>query len=133
MATKLAQAQLAELPERVGIVETRVEHLNEKVDDIKVDIKDMHDCLDNTRDTVIAQLNVMTDEYRSNAAKYYEHANTLNAQQSAQHEELAGKIGELEKFKQKWMLYVMVLLAFGAGTGWFDKLNLHQLIKFVGL
>jgi hypothetical protein len=31
------------------------------------------------------------------------------------------------------MMYVMLLLAFGAGTGWFDKLNLHQLIKFVGL
>lgn len=133
MATKIAQAQLADLPERVGIVETRVEHLNEKVDDIKVDIKDMHDCLDNTRDTVLAQLNCMTDEYRTNAAKYYEHANHLNEQQSAQHAELAGKIGELEKFKQKWMMYVMILLAFGAGTGWFDKLDLHNIIKFVGL
>ena len=67
MATKLAQAQLAELPERVGIVETRVEHLNEKVDDIKVDIKDMHDCLDQTRDRVLAQLDVMTGEYHAKA------------------------------------------------------------------
>ena len=133
MATKLAQSQLAELPERVAIVETRVEHLNEKVDDIKIDIRDMHDCLDQTRDTVVAQLHLMTDEYRTNATKYYEHANHLNEIQTAQHEELAGKIGELEKFKQKWMMYVMLLLAFGAGTGWFDKLNLHQLIKFVGL
>ena len=133
MATKLAQSQLAELPERVAIVETRVEHLNEKVDDIKVDIKDMHDCLDNTRDTVIAQLHLMTDEYRTNATKYYEHANHLNQLQTAQHEELAGKIGELEKFKQKWMMYVMALLAFGAGTGWFDKLDIPHIIKFIGL
>lgn len=133
MATKLAQSQLAELPERVGIVETRVEHLNEKVDDIKVDIKDMHDCLDQTRDRVLAQLDVMTGEYRTNAAKYYEHAEELNAQQTAQHNELAGKIGELEKFKQKWMMYVMALLAFGAGTGWFDKLDIPHLIKFIGL
>lgn len=133
MATKLAQSQLAELPERVGIVETRVEHLNEKVDDIKIDIKDMHDCLDNTRDTVIAQLHLMTDEYRTNATKYYEHANELNAQQSVQHQELASKISELEKFKQKWMMYVMILLAFGAGTGWFDKLDIPHIIKFIGL
>ena len=133
MATKLAQSQLAELPERVGIVETRVEHLNEKVDDIKIDIKDMHDCLDQTRDTVVAQLHLMTDEYRTNAANYYKHANELNALQSAQHEELAGKIGELEKFKQKWMMYVMILLAFGAGTGWFDKLDIPHIIKFIGL
>lgn len=133
MATKLAQSQLAELPERVGIVETRVEHLNEKVDEIKVDIKDMHDCLDQTRDSVLAQLDAMTGEYRSNAAKYYEHANHLNEVQTAQHVELAGKISELEKFKQKWMMYVMILLAFGAGTGWFDKLDIPHLIKFIGL
>lgn len=133
MATKLAQSQLAELPERVGIVETKVEHLNEKMDDLKVDVKEMHDCLDNTRDTVLAQLDMMTGEYRTNAAKYYEHADKLNAQQSAQHAELAGKISDLEKFKQKWMMYMMILLAFGAGTGWFDKLDLHHIVKFIGL
>lgn len=133
MATKLAQSQLADLPERVGIVETRVEHLNEKVDDIKIDIKDMHDCLDQTRDRVLAQLDVMTGEYRTNATKYYEHANHLNELQTAQHEELADKIGELEKFKQKWMMYGMALLAFLAGTGWFDKLDIPHLIKFIGL
>ena len=133
MATKLAQSQLAELPERVGVVETRVEHLNEKVDDIKIDIKDMHDCLDNTRDTVVAQLHLMTDEYRTNAKAYYEHANKLNEQQSAQHAELAGKIGELEKLKSKSMMYAMGLLAFLVGSGWAGHLNLGAIIKFVGL
>lgn len=133
MATKLAQSQLAELPERVGIVETKIENINEKLIELKTDVKDMHDCLDQTRDTVVAQLHLMTDEYRTNAANYYKHADKLNEQQSAQHAELAGKIGELEKFKQKWMMYVMILLAFGAGTGWFDKLNIPHLIKFIGL
>ena len=133
MATKLAQSQLAELPERVGIVETKIENINEKLIELKTDVKDMHDCIDQTRDTVVAQLHLMTDEYRTNAANYYKHADKLNEQQSAQHAELAGKIGELEKFKQKWMMYVMILLAFGAGTGWFDKLNIPHLIKFIGL
>lgn len=133
MATKLAQSQLADLPERVGVVETRVEHLNEKVDDIKVDIKDMHDCLDQTRDRVLAQLDVMTGEYRTNASKYYEHADKLNAQQSSQHEELAGKIKELEKIRSKGMIYGMAVLAFLVGSGVAGHLNLGAVLKFVGL
>lgn len=133
MARSAAALALATVPERVSVLETKVENIDEKLGDLKTDVKDMHDCLDRTRDTVLAQLDVMTGEYRTNAAKYYEHADKLNAQQSEQHAELAGKINDLEKFKQKWMMYVMLLLAFGAGTGWFDKLNLHQLVKFLGL
>ena len=133
MATKEAVAQLALLPERVGIVETKVEHLNEKMDELKVDVKDMHDCLDNTRDTVLAQLDKMTDEYRSNAEKYYEHANHLNALQTAQHNELAGKIGELEKVKSKWTMYTMAALAFAAGTGWLNATSFPHILKFLGL
>lgn len=131
--TKEAQAQLAVLPERVGIVETKVEHLNEKMDELKVDVKEMHDCLDQTRDTVLAQLDKMTDEYRSNAEKYYEHANHLNEIQSAQHHELAGKIGELEKVKSKYTTYAMVGLAFAAGTGWLNSVHFPHLLKFLGL
>jgi len=131
--TKEAQAQLAVLPERVGIVETKVEHLNEKMDELKIDVKEMHDCLDQTRDTVLAQLDKMTDEYRSNAEKYYEHANHLNEIQSAQHHELAGKIGELEKVKNKYTLYAMVGLAFAAGTGWLNSVHFPHLLKFLGL
>jgi hypothetical protein len=133
MATKEAVVQLALLPERVGIVETKVEHLNEKMDDLKIDVKDMHDCLDNTRDAVMAQLEKMTDEYRTNAEKYYEHANHLNEQQSAQHNELAGKIGELEKVKNKYTTYAMAALAFAAGTGWINAINFPHILKFLGL
>jgi uncharacterized coiled-coil DUF342 family protein len=133
MATKLAQSQLAELPERVGILETKVENINEKVGEVKADIKEMHDCLDRTRDGVMAKLDCMTDEYRTNAAKYYEHADKLNDQQSAQHKELAGKISELEKFKNKGTMYIMILLAFGAGTGWLGHLDIAKILKFVGL
>jgi len=133
MATKLAQSQLAELPERVGVVETKIENINEKLIDLKIDVKDMHDCLDQTRDTVIAQLHLMTNEYRTNAKAYYDHANQLNAQQSSQHDDLASKIDELEKFKTKGQLYLMVALAFIAGTGWLGHVNLPTLLKFVGL
>ena len=133
MATKEAVAQLAALPERVSVLETKVENINEKLVDLKSDVKDMHDCLDNTRDVVIAQLDKMTDEYRSNAAKYYEHANHLNEQQTAQHNELAGKIGELEKVKNKYTTYAMVGLAFAAGTGWLNATSFPHVLKFLGL
>jgi len=133
MATKEAQAQLATLPERVSVLETKVENVNEKLVDLKADVKDMHDCLDNTRDAVMAQLDKMTDEYRTNAEKYYEHANHLNEQQSAQHNELAGKINELEKVKSKWTMYAMAALAFAAGTGWINAVNFPHIIKFLGL
>jgi hypothetical protein len=133
MATKEAVAQLATLPERVSVLETKVENINEKLVDLKADVKDMHDCLDNTRDTVLAQLDKMTDEYRTNAEKYYEHANHLNEQQSAQHNELAGKIGELEKVKSKYTMYAMIALAFAAGTGWINAVNFPHILKFLGL
>jgi len=133
MATKEAVAQLAALPERVSVLETKVENINEKLVDLKTDVKDMHDCLDNTRDTVLAQLDKMTGEYRTNAEKYYEHANHLNELQTAQHNELAGKIGELEKVKNKYTMYAMVGLAFAAGTGWINAVNFPHILKFLSL
>ena len=133
MATKEAVAQLATLPERVSVLETKVENINEKLIDLKSDVRDMHDCLDNTRNTVLAQLDKMTDEYRANAEKYYEHANHLNELQSAQHNELAGKIGELERVKSKWTMYAMAALAFAAGTGWINAVNFPHILKFLGL
>jgi hypothetical protein len=36
------------LSERVSIVETKVEHLVDKMDDLRVDVTEMHDCLDQT-------------------------------------------------------------------------------------
>ena len=133
MATKLAQSQLAELPERVGVLEAKVEHINEKIIEVKEDIKEMHDCLDRTRESVMEKLGEMTNEYRENAAKYYEHANTLNAQQSAQHSELAGKISELEKIKSKWTSIAMAGMAFLAGAGLLGHNELPKILKLFGL
>lgn len=133
MATKVAQSQLAELPERVGILETKVENINEKIGEVKTDIKDMHDCLDRTRDSVMEKLGEMTDEYRTNAAKYYEHANVLNAQQTAQHNELAAKITELEKIKAKYTMYSMAAISFLVGAGLLGHNELPKILKFLGL
>ena len=76
---------MATTVERLGVVETKVANLDEKLDEIKVDVKDMHDCLDKTRDSVMAKLE---DMYGASCE---------------QHSELASKITELEKFRQKWI------------------------------
>jgi flagellar capping protein FliD len=53
---------MATTAERLGIVETKVANLDEKIDDIKVDIKDVHDCLDRTGDLLKTQLQIMHTE-----------------------------------------------------------------------
>mgnify|MGYP007006648639 CR=1 FL=1 len=50
---------MATTVERVGVLETKVQHIDEKIDDIKVDIKDVHDCLDRTGDALKTQLSSM--------------------------------------------------------------------------
>ena len=96
---------MATTVERIGIVETKVENLNEKLDDLKVGVKDMHDCLDNTRDSLTDKLNEM---YNASCT---------------QHAELAKKIGNLEQIRQKmiWMAAGAVAFA-GILSGHFDKI-----------
>ena len=95
---------MATTAERIGIVETKVENLSEKMDDLKVDVKDMHDCLDKTRDSLVEKLNEM---YSASCD---------------QHAELAKKIGNLEQIRQKmiWMVAGGVAFA-GILSGHMDK------------
>ena len=79
--------------ERVSVVEVQVTNLDEKLDDIKVDVKEMHDCLDRTGTDLKATLKEMHNE------------------SCRQHNELAGKIGELEKFKAKWTYMIAGAIA----------------------
>jgi tetrahydromethanopterin S-methyltransferase subunit B len=104
MATnKEAVAQLAALPERVSVLETQVDNINEKLVDLKADVKEMHDCLDQTRDMLSDKLEKMQDEYRVNSTKFFEHADKLHAEDQMSHSALDKKIKELEAFKTKWV------------------------------
>jgi chromosome segregation ATPase len=95
---------MATTVERIGIVETKVENLSEKMDDLKVDVKDMHDCLDKTRDSLVEKLDEM---YTASCD---------------QHAELAKKISNLEQIRQKmvWMVAGGVAFA-GILSGHMDK------------
>lgn len=75
---------MATSQERIGVLETKVEGLNEKIDNLKSDVKEMHDCLDKTREDLSAKLD-----------KMYEAS-------CDQHASLNTKIETIEKFKDKW-------------------------------
>lgn len=83
MASK--SISLATVPERVSVLETKVDNIEEKIDDLKADVKVMHDCLDNTRDMLADKLKEMSDA------------------SAGRHKELSKKIEDLEQFKQKWV------------------------------
>jgi paraquat-inducible protein B len=106
---------MATVAERVSVVEVQVANLDEKLDDIKVDVKEMHDCLDRTGETLSKTLADMRTEATN------------------QHNELACKIKDLEKHKQKLTTYGMIGLAFIAGLGWTGQLNIMTITKFFGL
>jgi tRNA A-37 threonylcarbamoyl transferase component Bud32 len=95
---------MATTVERIGIVETKVENLSEKMDDLKVDVKDMHDCLDKTRESLVEKLDEM---YTASCD---------------QHAELAKKISNLEQIRQRMMWMVAGGVAFaGILSGHMDK------------
>ena len=99
---RAAKIEAVPTQERVSVLETKVEAIDEKLDDLKIDVKDVHDCLDRTRDQVNEKLDTMLDEYRTTRDKFYAHTDELHKQQTAQHHELADKISDLEKFRAKW-------------------------------
>lgn len=99
---------MATSAERLGIVETKVENLNEKLDHIQ-------------------------DDFKSSHSEIKEQLKTMYDASCTQHAELATKITNLEKFKSKWTMYVMVLLAFGAGTGWIKHVDVPAIVRFLGL
>ena len=128
-----ATSQLADLPERVSVLETKVENINEKLIDLKADVKDLHDCLDNTRDLLADKLEKMQEEYRANSVRYFEHADKLHAEDVITHEKMGNRISELEKVKNKYTMYAMAVLAFAAGTGWLNAVSFPHILKFLGL
>jgi hypothetical protein len=94
---------MAVLQERVGILETKVDGLNEKIDDIKSDVKTNHEDLKE-------QLKTMYDA------------------SCTQHAELGKKIKEMESFKDKWMY-----IGFGglAVAGWVTG-HIDTILRFLG-
>ena len=113
--------------ERLGIVETKVENLDSKLDDLKLDVKEMHDCLDKTRDLLADKLVKMQEEYRANSGKFFEHAEKLHAEDVVSHSTLSNRIGELEQLKNKW---IYMILGGAAVLGWITG-HLDEITRFL--
>jgi len=79
---------LATVPERVSVLETKVDNIEEKIDDLKVDLKAVSDSIDQRAAHTIAILKDMKD---------------ISTQA---HVEMANKISNLEKFKEKWIYLI---------------------------
>lgn len=96
---------MATTVERLGVVETKVENLNEKLDELKIDVKEMHDCLDKTRDSLTEKLNEMYDA------------------SCTQHSQLAKEISALKNQRDKWIwTSAGIVAAIGWASGHADIL-----------
>ena len=84
---------MATTVERIGIVETKVENLNEKLDHLKIDVKDMHDCLDRTRDDIKGQLKEMYDASCTQHAALAKEISAIKSQRDKLMWTIAGVIG----------------------------------------
>jgi len=107
------------LAERTIVNETKIEVLEEKLDDLRHTVNDNHnrlmDQLDNMREISCKQ-----------------HAE-LASQLEQTTDSLKLKITNLEKLKDKWQLYAIAFLAFLAGCGWLHAINLPTILKFLGI
>jgi FtsZ-binding cell division protein ZapB len=84
MAATMRAKKLEQTVTDVAILQLEVENLHEKVDDLKTDVKDLHECLDRNM-----------NETRLFLKEFQEESNK-------QHEELSEKVSSFEKIK--WML-----------------------------
>ena len=100
---------MATTVERLGIVETKVANLDEKIDDIKVDVNQLGTGINSRLDQM----------YDASCTQHAELAKSIKNT----HTELDSKISELQQFKQKWMYLVLGGIAvLGFVSGHFETL-----------
>ena len=114
--------------ERLAVVETKVYNIEERVTTLQADVKDLHDCLDRTRDLLDKKLDDMLVEYRANRDRYYQVLEDNKTEAEEAHSSLAAKISNLEKLKTKATLGLVAIVAFVSGTGY---LTLEQMAKII--
>lgn len=105
--------------ERVSVVEVQVSNLDERFDELKEDVHGMGTSINSRLDQM----------YHASCQQHAELATSLKSS----HKELDSKIVELQQFKNKGVMYLMLALAFLAGTGWLGHVDLKAIVRFVGL
>lgn len=126
------------IEERVGVVETKIEYIGEKIAELKADVRDLHDCLDRTRDQLDDKLEEMLVEYRVNRDRYYDVLASNKAEAAEAHKDLQAaikknqdKLEAFEKFKNKAVYTGIAISAFLAGTGYLTHGEVGKIIKLI--
>jgi hypothetical protein len=100
---------MATTVERLGIVETKVANLDEKIDEIKIDVNQLGTGINSRLDQM----------YDASCTQHAELAKSIKST----HTELDAKISELQQFKQKWMYLILGGIAvLGFVSGHFETL-----------
>lgn len=123
---------MATQAERLAVVEIKVANIDEKVDTLRTDVKDLHDCLDRTRDQLDKKLDEMMDEYRQNRERYYARLDSMEAEAKTAHAELGNRLDSFEKIKTKVTLGMVAVLAFIAGAGYLTVDHVKTALKILG-
>jgi len=91
---------------RIAVLETEVKYISQDVTELKGNVKDMHDCLDRTRDELKAKLD------------------SMNKASNDQHEMLANEIKAIKILKNK-IMYISLggLAVIGWVSGHLDLVN----------
>jgi chromosome segregation ATPase len=84
MSNTSAAKRVEQAETEIAVLRVRFDVLDEKMDEIKVEVKELHDCLDRNMD----ETKVILKEFQDSNKK--------------SHDELADKISNMEKLK--WML-----------------------------
>lgn len=95
--------------ERVSVVEVQVANLDEKLDEVKVDVNQMGSDITRRLDQM----------YTASCSQHEELAKSIKST----HTELDAKISELQQFKQKWVYMVLGGIAvLGFVSGHFNSI-----------
>jgi len=119
---------MATIEERVGVVETKVEFLGEKIDDLKGDVKAVHDSIERVNDDMDKKLDKMLDTYKSNRDDYYVRIEESKEEAKNANTKVIEKLDNLENFKNKWVYLITggaIVIGFVAG-------HLNDIVKVLG-
>jgi len=97
---------MATMEERVGVVETKVEFLGEKIDDLKGDVKAVHDSIDRVSDDMDKKLDKMLETYKTNRNDYYDKLEEGKEEAKKDNSKVIEKLDNLENFKNRWVYLI---------------------------
>jgi uncharacterized coiled-coil DUF342 family protein len=117
--------------ERIGILEERTTNIGVRLDEVRQEVKEMHDCLDRTRDLLDAKMESMLVEYRQNRDNFYTKLDEHNRTNTQGHQEMMTKINDLERAKNKATIIGIALAAFIAGTGYLTHGEVAKIIRLL--